>query len=87
MLEVRYIKETGKITAWAGSPELTGGHLKPKDGEEIIVLDEFNPAGDPQDYSIVDGKLVYTEPASPRDALAEIDEIKERLSLIEGGIK
>lgn len=58
MLEIRYIRDTGVITAWAGSPKFTGGHLEPKDGEEIIVIDSPAPSGPPGDYLIVDSSLV-----------------------------
>lgn len=57
MLEVRYIKDTGVITAWAGSPEFTGGHLEPKDGEEIIVIDCPNPEYNSSQYLIVNDQL------------------------------
>lgn len=43
MLEVKYIKTTGIITAWAGSPEHEGGHYEPESGEAVAVLDIPNP--------------------------------------------
>lgn len=80
MLEVKYEKNTGVITAWAGSPEHTGGHLKPKPNEKIIVLDIPNPEK-PSSAYLVDNNLLidnpdYIEPITLRD---EIDKLKAKI--------
>lgn len=87
MLEVRYIKNTGMITAWAGGPTPTfvGGHLGTKEGEEIMVIDVPTPTCSPGDYLIVDGQLkLVKEPELPRDLVAEIDKLDIRLKKLEG---
>ena len=81
MLEIRYRIDTGKITASAYSPELTGGHLEPKDGEGIAVFDMFTPETiEAWLYDKVSQSLIpnpdYVEPAPPRDLKAEIDGLK-----------
>ncbi len=84
MLEVRYIKETGAITAWAGSPGFTGGHLEPKDGEEVIVIDCPTPDGSSGEYLVTDGQLVHVkELTPPRNLAAEIDDLKARMGKLE----
>ena len=65
MLEIRYIEDTGKITAWAGSPDFEGGHLQAKVGEKIILIDCGNPDGSPSDYLIIDGALKRVKQPEP----------------------
>lgn len=84
MLEVRYKPNSGEITAWAGSPGFTGGHLEPREGEEIIVLDCPTPSSMASDYLIIDGELVrVNEPEPPRDLVAEIDVLTARVEALE----
>lgn len=88
MLEVKYIIETGEITAWAGSPEHTGGHYEPGEGEAVAVLDIPNPEKpsfaylyDEATESLIDNPD-YVEPELARDPLAEIDKINKKLDLL-----
>ena len=87
MLEIRYAKDTGLITAWAGSPEHRGGHLKAREGEGITVVDCPTPIHPSKNYLIIDGKLkLIKEPEPIRDLATEIDEITATLKR-EGLIK
>lgn len=82
MLEVRYKKDTGEITALAGSPRFTGGHLESKDGEEIVVLDCLNPVHPPGNYLVIDGQLKLVKEPEPVVSLKELD---KRMKRLEGG--
>lgn len=89
MLEVKYIQETGVITAWAGSPEHTGGHYEPEAREAVAVLDIPAPEKPCSAYlfhfgtqSLIDNPD-YVEPEPPRDPLTEIDNLKARVEKLE----
>ncbi len=88
MLEIRYKKDTGVITASASSPEFMGGHLKPKIGEKIALLDI--PSPEEMRALIYDEatKTLVNNPAYtkflPRDLAAEIDELKTEIKILKG---
>lgn len=87
MLEIRYKKDTGEITASASSPKFTGGHLELKEGERIAVLDI--PTPETMEAWLYDEKkkaLIpnpdYVEPVI-RDPLTEIDALEARIKKLE----
>ena len=87
MIEIRYIKNTGELTAWCGDPKQFGNLARNRPQEATAILDVDVPPKPINAYIYNGITLVknddYTEPKPARDLAKEIDGIKERLGVIE----
>jgi len=89
MLEVKYIIETGVITAWAGSPEQTGGHYEPEASEAVAVLDIPNPEKGCEAYLYDEATQTlipnpdYVEPEPVRDLATRVSELETKVKILE----
>lgn len=90
MLEVRYNKQTKKVTGWWGNRH--GNHdikLKNRPDEEIIYLD-INVPDKPIEAWLMKANLsgletnpAFIEPVLPQDLRVEIDDLKVRVESLE----
>lgn len=85
MLKIRYENLTGQITGWRG--DLTRAMDK-RTGQKIVELDVSVPSKPMETllFDNVNKKLIpnpnYIEPIPPRDALAEIDELRVEINTL-----
>ena len=87
MLEIRYNKNSKRLTGWWGSrfgnEEVK---LKNRPDEVIVMLDIPVPSKDLDAWLFDADKLIpnpsYKEPKPSRDLLKEVDELKARLNKI-----
>ena len=87
MLEILYDKATKGIRAWNADGEVLG-NLKPKEGQEVVIL-PIDPPDFESDVYYVDllnkkviGNLSYA-PTVPFDPKAEINCLKARIEKLE----
>lgn len=88
MLEIRYNKNTKELTGWWGSR--FGNHevkLKNRPGEAMAEVDMGIPDKSLEAW-LFDGTVLipnptYVNPAPPRNLLAEIDELKKAVKVLE----
>ena len=81
MLELRYMKATGLVTGWCGDPEQFGKLDRGRDTEDVVTLVTDVPDGPPDSLKSDGDKLVpnpdYVPPLPPRDAIAEIEQVRQ----------
>ncbi len=81
MLEVLYDKDTKEVRAWNGDMKVKG-NLKPKAGQEVVIL-PIDPPDFESDWYKVDGQKIagnpdYIEPVT-MDFAVEIGKLKEEI--------
>lgn len=84
MLEILYDIATKEVRAWNADMGVKG-NLKPKEGQEVVIL-PIDPPDFESNVCYIDLKAEkvipnpdYVEPEPPRDLVAEIDELKIEL--------
>ena len=89
MLEIRYIKTNGKVTAWCANKSRFGKLDRGRSEETTTILDIPIPDKPLKAWLYNNGtqSLVanpdYIKPAPPKDFAAEIDELRARLGKLE----
>lgn len=84
MLELRYNRTTGEVTGWCADVSQFG-NLKVRENEAIILANIPLPPLSCQYYKWENGQLIQVDtPIPPRDIIAEIDEVKQRVGDLEG---
>lgn len=89
MLEVRYNKDTKELTGWWGN-RFGNEEVKLKNRPDEVIVEIDSPIPDkPLGAWLYDGESSalqsnpdYEEPVSPRDSLAEIDDLKAELETL-----
>ncbi|KKK51009.1 hypothetical protein LCGC14_3119290 [marine sediment metagenome] len=88
MLEIRYNKTTKELTGWWGSRH--GNEevkLKNRPNERLALLDIPIPDKPLDAWLFNTNKLIpnpnYIEPTPPRDLVAEIDDLKAKIKILE----